>query len=55
MSSGGPDPNRLHDADPDVAHGHIGDPSASRLGLSSWVIVVLVLLITLAFLGVAYF
>ncbi|HEX2202749.1 MAG TPA: hypothetical protein VHG91_05615 [Longimicrobium sp.] len=55
MSTGGPDPNRLDESDPDVAHGRIGDPSASRLGLSSGVIVVIVLLVALAFLAVAYF
>ena len=55
MSTGGPDPNRLTDADPEVARGELGDPGATRFGMPSWAILLLVVVIAALFLAVAIF
>jgi hypothetical protein len=47
----GPDPNRNFDTDREITRaeleqgGGLGDPKSSRLGLSSWAIVVLVVVL----------
>jgi hypothetical protein len=47
----GPDPNRWQPTDPDLSPkeeeegGGLGDPSSTRLGLPSWTIVVLAVLV----------
>jgi hypothetical protein len=48
MSTGGPDPNAPVPPDPDAARGHVGNVSASRLGMPSTLTGLLVAAIAVA-------
>ncbi len=55
MSTGGPDPNREDQADIDIAQGHLGDPRSSRLGMPSWAIMLIALVIAALMVALVVF